>query len=97
MNLKKHSVSFDDAATVLLDENGEHFHVEEYDDRHSTDEDRWVTTASHPVDRRIVIRVAWSEAIDADGPYTRIISARAATARERKVYEAEIETRAQDS
>ena len=30
-NLKKHGVSFDDAALVLSDEAGDVFHVEEYD------------------------------------------------------------------
>jgi len=31
-NLRKHAMSFDDAAIVLADEEGERFHVEEYDD-----------------------------------------------------------------
>jgi uncharacterized DUF497 family protein len=30
-NLKKHGVSFEDAALVLADEEGDRFHVEEYD------------------------------------------------------------------
>jgi Ribonuclease toxin, BrnT, of type II toxin-antitoxin system len=47
-NLRKHRVSFDDAALVLADEEGDAFHVEEYDDEHSSAEDRYVTTASHP-------------------------------------------------
>ncbi len=33
-NLKKHGVSFDDAALVLSDEEGDSFHVEEYDAQH---------------------------------------------------------------
>jgi len=59
-NLRKHSVSFDDAAAVLADESGDRFQIEEYDDEHSMDEDRWITTASHPADRRIVLRIVWT-------------------------------------
>ena len=57
-NIRKHRVSFDDAALVLADEDGDAFHVEEYDDKHSTVEDRYITTASHPQDRSIVLVIA---------------------------------------
>src|SRR4029079_2920777 len=60
-NLKKHGVRFDDAALVLADDDGSAFHVEEYDGVHSSGEDRYVTTASHPDDRRIVLIVAWTD------------------------------------
>jgi uncharacterized DUF497 family protein len=89
-NLKKHGVSFDDAALVLSDEDGERFHVEEYDHEHSTDEDRYVTTASHPDDRRIVLIIAWTDRSNDDNKVTRIISARAAKPAERKRYAKEI-------
>ncbi len=58
-NLRKHTVSFDDAATVLSDRQGDRYHVEEYDDAHSMEEDRWITTASHPFDRamRVLLRL----------------------------------------
>src|SRR5712691_1689686 len=85
-NLKKHGISFDDAALVLADEDGDRFHVEEYDSDHSTGEDRYVTTASHPDERRIVLLIAWTDRSTAYAKITRIISARAAKPAERKRY-----------
>ncbi len=92
-NLRKHAVSFDDAATVLADEQGERFHVEEYDDAHSMEEDRWITTASHPSDRRIVLRIVWTPRSSGAMVLTRIIGARPATRQERTRYEDEIANR----
>jgi uncharacterized DUF497 family protein len=89
-NLKKHGVSFDDAALVLSDDDAEIFHIEEYDSHHSTNEDRYVTTASHPDDRRIILVIAWTDRSTADAKVTRIISARAAKPAERKKYGKEI-------
>jgi uncharacterized protein len=89
-NLKKHGVSFDDAALVLADEDGDSFHVEEYDRDHSAGEDRYVTTASHPDDRSIVLIIAWVDRSTKHTKVTRIISARAATPAERKRYVKEI-------
>src|SRR3989442_1486117 len=88
-NFKKHGVSFDDAALVLSDEDGDTFHVEEHDDRH-TEEDRYVTTASYPDDRGIVLVIAWTDRSTEDAKITRIISARAATRGERIRYVKEI-------
>ena len=89
-NLKKHGVSFNDAAVVLADEDGERFHIEEFDQQHSADEDRYVTTASHPDDRTIVLIIAWTDRSTNDSRITRIISARAATPAEGKRYAKEI-------
>lgn len=89
-NLKKHGVSFDDAALVLSDEDGAAFHVEEYDSGHSDDEDRYVTTASHPDDRGIVLVIAWTDRSTEDAKVTRIISARVANPAEKKRYVKEI-------
>ena len=89
-NLRNHRVSFDDAATVLADERGSDLHVEEFDAAHSWAEERWITTGSHPADRIIVLRIAWAERADTSGHLTRIISARPATAAERRLYEREI-------
>jgi uncharacterized DUF497 family protein len=66
---------------------------EEYDHEHSTDEDRYVTTASHPDDRTIVLVIAWTDRSTEDAKVTRIISARAATSAERKRYVKEISGR----
>jgi uncharacterized DUF497 family protein len=89
-NLEKHGVSFDDAALVLSDEDGGRFHVEEYDHQHSTAEDRYVTTASHPDDRSIVLVIAWTDRSTEHAKFTRIISARAAKLAERRRYVKEI-------
>ena len=89
-NLKKHGVSFDDAALVLSDEDGDTFHVEEYDRQHSADEDRYVTTASHPDDRGIVLVIAWTDRSTENAKISRIISARAASPAEKKRYVKEI-------
>ena len=92
-NLNKHAVSFEDAATVLADEQGDRFHVEEYDDAHSMEEDRWITTASHPSDRRIVLRIVWTPRTTRGATVTRIIGGRPATRQERKIYEDETASR----
>ena len=92
-NLGKHAVSFEDAATVLADEQGDRFHVEDYDDEHSTKEDRWITSASHPFDRLIALRIVWTSRATGGATITRIIGARVATRQERKVYEEEIASR----
>lgn len=92
-NLKKHRVSFDDAALVLADEAGDMFHVEEYDEQHSATEDRYVTTASHPQDRSIVLVIAWTDRSTEKALVTRILSARAALPAERKRYAKEISRR----
>ncbi len=89
-NAKKHEVSFNDAARVLADEEGDRFHVEEYDEEHSTDEDRYVTSTSHPDDRRVVLVVAWTDRSTEESRITRIISARVATLAERRRYAKEI-------
>ena len=90
-NLKKHQVSFDDAARVLSDEQADFYHVEEFDEAHADDEDRYITTASHPDDRRIVMRISWTDRSTRKKRITRIISARLATLRERKIYAQEIQ------
>ena len=89
-NLKKHGVSFDDAALVLADEDGGRFHVEEFDDEHSNGEDRYVTTASHPDDRNLVLIISWTDRSTEHAKITRIISARMATPAERRIYAKEI-------
>lgn len=54
------------------------------------EEDRWITTASHPLDRRIVLRIVWTSRKRNRTTITRIISARPAMRRERTFYEDEI-------
>ena len=90
-NARKHGVTFDQAAEVLLDEEGERFHLEEYDESHGVDEDRFITTASHPACRDVVLVICWTEREDEAERVTRIISARPATRAERRRYESEIQ------
>ena len=89
-NIRKHRISFDDAALVLSDQDGDTLHVEEYDSDHSTGEDRYVTTASHPDDRSIVLIIAWTDRSTEHARITRIISARAAKPAEWRRYAKEI-------
>jgi uncharacterized protein len=92
-NRTKHGVSFEHASAVLGDDQAEVYHVETFDDAHSTAEDRHVTTGSHPADRDIILLICWTDRSQGDQKVTRIISARHATRRERKHYAQEIDGR----
>jgi uncharacterized DUF497 family protein len=87
---RKHGVTFDQAAEVLLDEEGDLCHLEEYDEAHAHGEERFITTASHPNLRDLVLVIAWTERESDAGMVTRIISARRATNAEKDRYESEI-------
>ena len=79
-NLKKHEVSFDEAATVFDDP----IFVIAKDEDHSIEEKRCIILGESNGARLLV--VAYAER----GKDTRIISAREATPKERKNYEKEI-------
>jgi uncharacterized protein len=76
-NLAIHRVSFSKAATVFGDPSAITF----YDPAHSEDEDRYLTFG-YSVERQLLV-VSHTDR----GHRTRIISARPATRRERKIYE----------
>lgn len=76
-NLRKHGVSFEEAATVFLDSGAWTF----YDPDHSEAEHRFITIGFS--DRHRILFLAHAEVDEAT---TRIISARKATARERSAY-----------
>lgn len=76
-NLRKHKVSFEEAATALKDPMA----ATGPDPDHSTSEHRYITFAVSEVGRLLVISHA-----DADD-IVRIISARIASRGERKIYE----------
>jgi uncharacterized DUF497 family protein len=76
-NLKKHKVSFDEAATVFYDA----LSATGPDPDHSILESRWVTFGRSVLGR--LLAVAHTDRDDA----IRIISARVATAAERAIYE----------
>jgi uncharacterized protein len=76
-NLRKHGVSFEEAATALADD----FSVTGADPEHSVGERRFVTFGMSNAERLLV--VSHTERGDA----LRIISARRATKHERRIYE----------
>ena len=79
-NWRKHTVSFEDAALVFADEN----RIERYDNEHSYDEDRYITIGKV----ESILFVIYTER----GEITRLISARLATAKERRDYYADNES-----
>ncbi len=90
INLRKHGVSFDVAAEILGDLDGDRFHLDESDDGHDDGEDRFVTTGSHPEDRGLILVICWTDRSTDDEQVTRIISARFATKREARSYAEEL-------
>jgi uncharacterized DUF497 family protein len=89
-NRRKHGVTFEDAAAVLRDEQGDVYHVDKPDDAGSTGEDRYLTWGSHPDNRSLVLLVCWTDRSTDETRITRIISARRARPHERKTYAEEI-------
>jgi uncharacterized DUF497 family protein len=77
VNLRKHGVSFNEAATVFLDQ----LSLTGDDPDHSVSEERYVTFGVSSVGRLLVVAHTEREG------RTRIISARPATRSERKLYE----------
>ncbi len=75
-NLSKHGVDFADAAVALEDEMGL-----TVPDTSSDQEERFATVCSDPYGRVLVVVYTWR------GEFIRLISARKATARERRHYE----------
>ncbi len=76
-NLAKHRVAFSEAATVF----GDPLAITFFDPDHSDEEDRFLTFGTS-VDGRLLVVLHTDR-----GSRNRIISARVATRRERKVYE----------
>lgn len=74
VNRQKHGISFELAAMVFNDED----RIEIYDEEHSLDEDRYITIGLAGE----VLFVVYTERKDT----IRLISARLATARERRLY-----------
>ncbi len=81
-NLKKHRISFDRAAEVVLDP----LAVSIFDEEHSEHEERWVSIGK---DRRgsVLILIHTFLEVSAEECRMRIISARKASKRETKQYE----------
>lgn len=78
INMRKHGISFKIASKVFLDEN----RIEIYDKTHSIDEDRFVTIGSIGE----ILFVVYTER----DSRIRMISARLATNKERRIYYGDI-------
>jgi uncharacterized DUF497 family protein len=76
LNARKHGIHFADAVPVLEDER-----ALTMVDPSSDEEERWVTIGLNIYGRTIVLVYTWR------GDRARLISARKATARERRLYE----------
>jgi uncharacterized DUF497 family protein len=78
-NVRKHGVTFEEARTVFYDEAAVQF----FDEAHSTSEDRFILLGMSSEARVLVVCHC-----ERDGDVIRIISARRATANERRYYPA---------
>jgi uncharacterized protein len=83
-NLRKHDVTFDQAATVFLDE----LALTVYDGANSLDEERWFTLGLHSGGKLLAVAHTY-EIAESGNVRIRMISARPATRRERRSYEDE--------
>ena len=83
-NRRKHGVSFEDAATILADP----LALTVYDHEHSEAEERWVTVGRVLGGELLVVSHTFEE-LNPQEAAVRIISARPATASERRAYEAQ--------
>ena len=77
INIKKHGINFETATRVFNDS----FRIELYDKDHSCDEERYITIGE-VCGRPLVISVTYTERKEV----IRLISARKATAREKRLY-----------
>ena len=81
MNLAKHGVGFEEAATVFLDAGA----LSVYDSEHSEGEDRWITMGFSSGGRLLVVCHTF-EVMDRKRCGVRIISSRRSTRKERVSY-----------
>ena len=80
INIKKHGVTFEQAAYVFADQ----FSLSMYDDEHSIQEDRWVILGRS--NNEMILLVIHTFRNIEDEETVRIISARKATKNEEKTY-----------
>lgn len=80
-NRDKHSVAFDEAATVFKDSKA----LSIFDPDHSESEDRWVTMGISEKGRLLIVIHTFGEESEKSVPI-RIISSRKATKKETKIY-----------
>jgi len=80
-NSRKHGVTFEEGASVLLDPHA----VSIYDTEHSGSEDRWVTLGVSSAGRLLVVGHTFRET-GARHSVVRVISSRKATTKEAQTY-----------
>ena len=80
-NKRKHGVTFEEAKSVFYDD----FAIQFFDDENSEDEDRFLLLGRSNQSRMLLVCHCEKES----GNIIRIISARKATAKERRLYEGE--------
>jgi len=79
-NLLKHGVTFEQASYVFSDP----FALSKYDDNHSDKEERWILLGKSITETILVVVHTFRDNDDIE--YVRIISARKATKKEKKIY-----------
>jgi uncharacterized DUF497 family protein len=85
-NLRKHGVSFEQAVTIFLDPRA----VSIFDHDHDEQEERWITVGTATQGNVLLVVHTFFESAH-DQEYTvRVISARRATKREQRQYEANL-------
>ncbi len=82
LNLRKHKISFEEAAAVFLDP----LALSIYDEEHSGWEDRWITLGKSSKNVTLVVVHTFREQVR-NRFHIRLISIRKATRKERKQYE----------
>ncbi len=85
LNIRKHRVSFEQAATVFLDP----LALSLLDEEHSEDEERWITMGRSREAQTLVVVHTYREGSD-NNATIRIISARKATKHEQQQYESNL-------
>jgi uncharacterized protein len=80
-NIKKHGISFEQAALVFLDP----LAITVFDETHSSNEERWMTLGLNTNGDLLVVSHTYLQT-DEDSSLIRIISARLATKQESKAY-----------
>jgi uncharacterized DUF497 family protein len=80
-NIKKHGVSFEQAAQVFLDP----LSITLFDEAHSMNEERWLTLGQNTNGDLLVVAHTYLHA-ESNRSLVRIISARLATKQERRIY-----------
>jgi uncharacterized protein len=80
-NIKKHGISFEQAAQVFLDS----LAVTVFDEAHSENEERWLTLGQNTNGDLLVVAHSYLQS-EPSRSLIRIISARLATKQERRIY-----------